>query len=72
MTDHEGTLQNDYDDYSMKTKLILECFGRVFGTLMSDEKSFFNIYWDFYRIGFISLKMQCMLIPQVYTLMIKF
>ena len=30
--DHEGTLQNEYDDIGMKTKLILTRFGSTFGT----------------------------------------
>ena len=39
MGDHEGTIQIEYDDISMKTKLILTPFGSTFGTLISDEKS---------------------------------
>ena len=31
--DHENTLQIEYDDISMKTKLILTRFGSTFGTL---------------------------------------
>ena len=33
MSDHEGTLQIEKDDISMKTKLILKRFGGTFGTL---------------------------------------
>ena len=53
MGDHEGTLQNEYDDVTMKTKLILTRFVGTFGTLIFDEKSFFSTllgftpYWDF-------------------------
>ena len=52
MGDHEGTLKIDFDDFSMKTNLILKCFGGTFGTLKIDEKSFLNTllgftpYWD--------------------------
>ena len=51
--DHEGTLQIGYDDVNKKVKLILKSFGRTFGTLRFDEKSFFYTllgftpYWDF-------------------------
>ena len=33
MADHEGTLQIEYDDMSMKRELILTLFGGTFGTL---------------------------------------
>ena len=42
MGDHDGTLQIEYDDISMKTKPILKRFGGSFGTLRFDEKSFFQ------------------------------
>ena len=42
--DHEGTLQKDYDNISMKTKFILTHFGLTFGTLGNDEKSFFTTF----------------------------
>ena len=47
MGDQEETLQNDYDDDSMRTKLILTRFGGTFGTLRSDEKSFFITLLNF-------------------------
>ena len=53
MGDHEGTLKIEYDDISMKTKLILTRFGGTFGTLRFDQKSFnitllvFTPYWDY-------------------------
>ena len=53
MGDHEGTLQIEYDDMSMKTKLILTRFGGTFGNLRFDEKTILNTflgvtsYWDF-------------------------
>ena len=40
MDDHENTLQIEYDDFTMKTKLVLIRFGKTFGTLRFDEKSF--------------------------------
>ena len=53
MGDYEGTLQIEYDDNTMKTKLILTRFGSTFGTLRFDERSFFNTllgftpYWGY-------------------------
>ena len=53
MEDHEGTLRIEYDDISMKTKLILTRFVETFETLRLNEKSFFNTligftpYWDY-------------------------
>ena len=56
-SDHMEIIQLEYDDISMKTKIILKYFdGRkmiVLGTLRFDEKSFFNTflgftpYWDY-------------------------
>ena len=37
MGDHEGTLQIEYDDISMKTKHISTHFAGTFGTLRFDE-----------------------------------
>ena len=53
MGDHEGPLQIEYDDISMRAKLILTRFGSVFGTLRFNEKSFFDVLikfslsWDY-------------------------
>ena len=50
---HEETLTIEYDDISMKTKLILKRFGGTVGTFNFDEKSFFSIllsftpFWDY-------------------------
>ena len=41
MGDHEGTLEIEYEDNSMKTKLFFTRFGLIFGTLRFDEKYFF-------------------------------
>ena len=38
--DHDGNIQIEYDDISMKTKLILTRVGLTFGTLRFDVKSF--------------------------------
>ena len=52
MGDNGKTPQIKYDDFSMKTKLILTCIGGTFGTFRFDEKSFLNIllgftsYWE--------------------------
>ena len=45
--DHEGTLQIEYDDVFMKTKLILIPFGSTFGTLRFVERSFFDTFLGF-------------------------
>ena len=48
--DREGTIQFEqieHDDLNNKTKLIFTSFGRSFGTLRFDEKSFFNTLLGF-------------------------
>ena len=53
MGGQERTLQNDYDDTSLKTKLILTHFGGTFGVLRFEERYSFNVvlgftqYWDY-------------------------
>ena len=47
MGDHKGTLQIEYDDLTLKTKLILTRFGSTIGTLSFDEKSFPNTSMGF-------------------------
>ena len=49
MGDHEGTIQIEYDEISMKTKLISALFGRIFGKLGFDEK-FFKYFIGFETI----------------------
>ena len=50
---HEGALQIEYDDLNKKVKLTLTRFGKTFGTLRFDKKSFFHTllkfepYWDY-------------------------
>ena len=46
MEDHQGTLQSEYDDLSMK-KFTLTCFGSTFVMLRFDEKSFFSTLLGF-------------------------
>ena len=41
MGDREVTLQIEYDEISVRTKLILTRFGGTFGTLRINENSFF-------------------------------
>ena len=51
MTEYEGTLQIENDDFGMKKKLTSNRFGGTFGTLPFDEKSFditlidFTTFW---------------------------
>ena len=45
MGDHEGTIQFEYDDISMKTKLVLTQFYGEFTRSGFDEKSFFQIFY---------------------------
>ena len=47
MRDHEGFLQFEYDDFTVKIKLILTRFGGIFGTLRFDELSFLNTLLSF-------------------------
>ena len=47
MGDHEGTPQIEYDDISVKTKIILALVGGTFGTLRFDERSFLELFRGF-------------------------
>ena len=49
MGNHKRNPQIEYDDFSMKTKLILTRFGGTFGTLRFDENFFLGFvpYWDY-------------------------
>ena len=53
MRDHEGTLQIENDDFSLKTKIILTHINGSFEVLKFDEKRFsktflsFSPYWDY-------------------------
>ena len=47
MGDHEGTLQIENDDFSMKPKTILTRFGGTFGVLRFDDKSVFYTFLRF-------------------------
>ena len=70
--DHERTLQIEYDDISMKSKLILTRFDGTFGTLRFTEKTFFNSSLVLNHLGIMSLLMLFMQIAQLYILVIKF
>ena len=70
--DHEGTLQLENDEISMKTKLVLTCFGGTFGLLRFDKKMFFGHFQDLQHIGIINLLMKFILMDLAYILMIKF
>ena len=68
MGDHKGTLQIEFDDISMKTKINITGFGGSFGILKFDEKSFFENslgftpYWNYKPTNAIHA------FPQVYTI----
>ena len=47
MGGHEGTLQTEYDDISMKTEFLLKHFGGTFVTLSFDEIPFFKTILGF-------------------------
>ena len=51
MGDHEGTLQIEYDDITLKTNFILPRSGSTFGTLGLDEKVFLILYYDSRLLG---------------------
>ena len=67
-TDHEGTLQIECDDITMKTRLILFRFGLTFGVLRFKEKLLLNTllrfgrYWDYKPTNAIHVDS-----PGVYT-----
>ena len=42
MRDQDGTLQIEYDDNSLKTKIFLTRHGATFGVLRCDENFFIN------------------------------
>ena len=50
LDDHEESFKNEYDDVSMKTKLVLTCFDGTFGTLRFEKKIFFQYFIGFYTI----------------------
>ena len=70
--DHEGNLQIEYDDITMKTKSLLTRLVGTFGTLRFNERSFLILFWVLHLIGIRNQPMQFMLIPRVYILEIKF
>ena len=73
MGDPEETLQIEYDDVTMKTKLVMTRFGSTFGTLRFDGKIFFflNHWVVLHHFLIIHLQMPFMMIPRVYILVIK-
>ena len=71
MGDHEGTLQIESDDVSMKTKLLLTHFGGTSGTRRINEKPLKILYQVSRHIGIKNLLMPFMLIGQVYNLVKK-
>ena len=71
MGDHEGTLQIEYDDISVKTILISTSFVGTCGTLRFNEISFFNTLKGFTHVEIINLLMQFMVKPRVCMLVMK-
>ena len=49
-SDHEGTIQIEYDDISKKTKIIVTRSGLTFGKLGFNEISFFQCFIRFCTI----------------------
>ena len=52
MDDHEGTIQIEFDNISMKLNLILTRFGVTFGTLRLDKPFLYTLldftpFWDY-------------------------
>ena len=70
---HEGTIKDECDDNTLKTKLVLFRFGSTFGTLKFDERSFFSTlvcftpYWDYKPTNAIHADS-----PGVYTSVYKY
>ena len=64
MGDHEGTLNDEHDDISLKTKLVLTPFGGTFGTLKFNENRFLEVCWSLHHIRITNLLMQFMLNPR--------
>ena len=69
--DHEPTLQINFDDISMKTKLLLTRVGLTYGELKFDEKSFFKTSLGYTAFGIINPLKQMTLIFQAYILVMK-
>ena len=49
--DHEGALQIEFDDISIKTKLVVTRFGGTFGSLRFDKNRFSYIIGIFTLLG---------------------
>ena len=75
---HSEIIEIEYDDISMKTKIILKYIGvgaqQKFGlgTLRFDEKSFFILYYVLNHIGIINIPFLFALVFQLFILVIKF
>ena len=67
----KGTLQIKYYDISLKTKLNSTHFDGISRALRFNENSFFITILGFTPYWIINLRIQLMLIPQVYTLVKK-
>ena len=73
MDDHERNLKIEYDDISLKTKLVFNPFGGSFGTLRFNEKAYFNNLLDVsHHIRIINPLMQYMPLVEACILVIKF
>ena len=70
--DHAVGLQLEYDDFNMKTKLILKGFGEPFEFLRIIEKNFSYIIMFHTIFGMINIVLTSMVVTQVYTLVKKF
>ena len=72
MADHKGTLKNELDDFSMKTKLLLPRFGELLERQDMKKNLFLIHFQDTHFIGIKNLLMHFKLIAHVYKLVIKF
>ena len=72
---HMEIIQIEYDDISMKTKIISKYIGErkmfVLGTLRFDERSFFHTSRVLNRFGIINLSILIKFLFQVFILVIK-
>ena len=70
--DRPGTLQLEYDDITKKTKFILKRFAESFEISRFIEKYFSNTLLGFTPSCMINIVLTSMVVPQMFTPVIKF